>query len=245
MAGSRLPPTGCQRISARLPSANRCVERSRPALLSSPGRHEDGAGGVAEQDAGRAIGPVDDAREHLDPDHQHVLELPDADEGVGDRHPVEKAGAGRRQIEGAAAGRRAQLLLHEGGGGRERTVAGDGPHDDAVDDRRIDARLETGLPPRLGRQIAGRLRGIQDVALADAGALDDPGVGGVDHARQILVGQDLGGNRATGPDDATADHEIASAPGAEGAAASIRKAWRATAADSSLPRPICAKRSAT
>ena len=74
--------------------------------------------------------------------------------------------------------------------------------------------LRQACATRLGRQIAGRLRGIQDVTLADARALDDPGVGGVDHARQILVGQDLGGNRATGPDDATADHEMASAPGA-------------------------------
>ena len=46
---------------------------------------------------------------------------------------VQEPRAGRGEVEGAPAAARAELLLHEGRGGREWAVAGDRPDDDAVD----------------------------------------------------------------------------------------------------------------
>src|SRR5262249_32734838 len=48
--------------------------------------------------------------------------------------------------------------------------------------------------------------GIQDVALADPGPLYDPGVGGVDHLLQVVVGQLARRHTSAGPDDA-ASHD--------------------------------------
>ena len=67
-----------------------------------------------------------------------------------------------------------------------------------------------GLLRRLGREIAGGQRRLQDVALANAGALDDPAVRRVDHLRQVFVGQLLGRHRAPGADDAAAGSRHAS-----------------------------------
>src|SRR5262249_53676543 len=158
-------------------------------------------------------------------------ELSAPHEGVADGEPVDEPGAGGRQIEGAAAWHGADLPLHERRGGGERVVAGDRPEDDAVDGGRIDARLLAGGERRLGGEVARGQRRVQDVALADAGALDDPGVGGVDHLGHVGVGQDLRGDAASGTYDAARYHEMASAPGAGGSGVSVshRKAWRATA----------------
>ena len=100
-SGSRLPPAGCHRISVSAPSANRCVDRMprrRPssAVINTAPAPSPNSTQVA------AVGPVDDARQHLDADDQHVLELPGANERVRDRHAVEESGAGRRQVERAA-----------------------------------------------------------------------------------------------------------------------------------------------
>ena len=45
------------------------------------------------------------------------------------------------------------------------------------------------LPRRFRRQVARRHAGIDDVPLADAGALHDPLVGRLDHLLEIGVGQ--------------------------------------------------------
>ena len=47
------------------------------------------------------------------------------------------------------------------------------------------------LARRRRREVGGDLALRRDVALADAGALDDPLVGGVDHRGEVGVGQDL------------------------------------------------------
>ena len=44
---------------------------------------------------------------------------------------------------------------------------------------------------RFSREIAGRDPGVDDVTLLDAGALQDPLVGGLDHLFQIGIGQQL------------------------------------------------------
>ena len=45
------------------------------------------------------------------------------------------------------------------------------------------------LHRRLARQVGRRDAGIDDVALADAGALQDPFVAGIDHLLEIGVGE--------------------------------------------------------
>src|SRR6476646_7792439 len=68
-----------------------------------------------------------------------------------------------------------------------------------------------GAPRRLGRQAGGRLAVAGDVAVADAGALDDPLVRRVDRLRQLLVGDLALRQRAPDPgDDRAAGHSAAS-----------------------------------
>ncbi len=87
------------------PSERRCVVRM-PRSLASPGlrlRFEHhGAGAVAEQHAGAAIGPVENAREGLRADHQRALVGAGAQEIVGGRQRKDEARAHRLQVEGRA-----------------------------------------------------------------------------------------------------------------------------------------------
>ena len=52
-----------------------------------------------------------------------------------------------------------------------------------------EAALDQRLSGSLGGEVAGGYSFIYDVALANAGALDDPVVGGFYHLFQIVVGQ--------------------------------------------------------
>ena len=62
----------------------------------------DRAGAVAEQHAGAAIGPVENAREGLRADHQRALVHAGAQQAVGGRERVDEARAHRLQVEGRA-----------------------------------------------------------------------------------------------------------------------------------------------
>src|SRR5262249_55512172 len=65
---------------------------------------EDGPGAVAEEDAGRAVGPVADLREDLAADDKDVLRHAALNELLGDGERVDEAGAAGREVEGAGAG---------------------------------------------------------------------------------------------------------------------------------------------
>ena len=127
---------------------------------------------------------VGDGGELLRADHQHGAALPRRDEPFGDREGVQVAGAGgadveRRRVVGA------EQRLEVAGGGRQQPVGARGGEHDAVevlggDARRAPARSRS---PR-GSASATRLLRRGDAALADAGALDDPLVGGVEHLRR-------------------------------------------------------------
>ena len=66
-------------------------------------------------------------------------------------------------------------------------------------DVRVEPRHAEGLAAGLGRQPGGR---AADAALADAGALDDPLVGGVEaHVLEVLVGERLRGQGRAPPGD--------------------------------------------
>ena len=53
----------------------------------------------------------------------------------------------------------------------------------------VSPAVSIALQRRLAREIRRRDAGIDDVALADAGALHDPLVAGVDHLLEVGVGQ--------------------------------------------------------
>ena len=74
--------------------------REQPALLIGRFQH-DGAGAVAEEDAGGAVGVVDEAGEGVDADHQHALVEPGLDELAAGDEGVDETGAGRAEIERA------------------------------------------------------------------------------------------------------------------------------------------------
>ena len=143
---------------------------------------DDRAGAVAEQHAGAAIVPVEQAGEGLAADHQSGLGLPEHQEVVGDRQRVDEAAAHRLDVECGGVPR-AELALHRRGAGREGVVGGRGRDHQQIDPVGADAGPIQSGARRRGRQIRGELALGGDVALADPGALDDPRVAGVDASR--------------------------------------------------------------
>ena len=101
-----------------------------------------------------------------------------------DDQAVDEPGAGGVDVEGAAA--QAELVLHRRGRGRH-CVSGVVV---ASTSTSISARstpdMSSAGAARLDRQADG---GAADVALVDAGALDDPLVGRVDHLLEVVVGE--------------------------------------------------------
>ena len=177
-----------------------------PVPVSAP-QHER-AGAVAEQYAGRAVLPVEQAREGLGADHQRGPGLARDQKLVGHREREDEAAADRLQVEPDGA-ERAELALHGHRAGREGVVRGGGREHDQVDPLGADAgvgeRRGGGGPGEIGGQLAlGR-----DVALADAGALDDPGIAGVDRAGELVVGDDPGRQIGAAANDARAEHALA------------------------------------
>ena len=79
----------------------------------------------------------------------------------------------------------ADLGLDEAGGGGEEHVGGDGGDDDGFDFGGGDAAVAKAVAGGFGGEIAGGGAGIDDVALADAGAVGDPLIVGVDHLFKI------------------------------------------------------------
>ena len=103
---------------------------------------------------------------------------------------------------------RAELALHDGGGGRKGQVGRGGGDDDQVDVVAACGRRAASAcarrPRRPGRRSAGPSRDL--VALADAGALDDPVVGGVDELGEVVVGDDRARQIAADAGDDAAQH---------------------------------------
>ena len=150
----------------------------------------DGAGAVAEQHAGAAVVPVEDAREGLGADHQRALERAGAQEIVGGGEREDEARAHRLQVEGRAMVD-AEPVLHRDRGRGKGVVRRRGRQHDQVDRLRIDPGIGERRARGVDRQMRGELALGGDMALPDAGALHDPLVGGVDPRRQFGIGQDL------------------------------------------------------
>ena len=144
-------------------------------------------GAVAEQDAGRAVAPVEQAREHLGSDHQHRLGKPGGDLRVALRQCVDEAGAGRREVvPGHVVG--ADPLADQRRSGREVVVGAGGRGHDQVELGRVDGGALDRQPCGLGAERCRGVAGCGDPPFADAGALRDPLVAGVDHGGDLVVG---------------------------------------------------------
>ena len=157
----------------------------------------DGAGPVAEQHAGGAVVPVEDARKRLGADHQRALvACRRASKPSARRQRIDEAGADRLQIEGGAVGD-AETGLHRHRGRREGVVGRRGRQHDQIDRSAAStpASASAARAACIARsEVISPSRG--DMALADAGALHNPFVGGIDHARQFGVGDDARGQIA-------------------------------------------------
>ena len=143
---------------------------------------------VAEDHAGRAIGVVDDARHHVGADHERV---PAAAGGHHLRRRRQRVGESRAGGEEVVAPRacRADLVLHQARRARKQHVGRRRPDDDEVDVGRLEPGALDRLPRGLSRQIRRRDARVDDVTLADAGALQDPFVARLDHLLEIGVGE--------------------------------------------------------
>ena len=153
-----------------------------PAIgIVAVGRKIDhrGAGAVAEEHAGAAVVPVEDARGGLGADHQRARRELVLEEAVGGGNGIDEARADRLEVERGAVVH-AELLLNHRGGGGEGEVGRRGRDDDEVDVGDGDAGGRHRLLRGFDREIGGDFAFGGEVALADAGALDDPFVGGVD-----------------------------------------------------------------
>ena len=158
----------------------------------------DRARAVAEEDAGRAVRPVDVAGQDLAADDEDVLGLARLDEAVGDVEAVEEAGARRGEVRRRGL-RRAEVALHEARRRREEHVARDRPDEDHVE---VFGPHVSALQRELGRlraEVRELLPVRDDVPLLDPGAARDPLVGGVDELLEVRVAQDFLGTAAPVP----------------------------------------------
>ena len=170
---------------------------SRPELRLRLQHHR--AGAIAEQHAGAAVLPIEDARERLGTDHDGALELAGLDEVVGDRQGVDEARADGCDVEGRA------LDDAEAEPGFARQLRG--KFGLALQWRRRRDRCRRGSMPALMRawraaacprsEVSSPSAG--NVALLDARALLDPLVASIDHAREVGVGQTRFGRWAPTP----------------------------------------------
>ena len=156
------------------------------------------AGAVAEEDAGAAIGPVEDTREGLGADHQHAFGEPALEVEIGGGDRVDEAGADGLHVEGEAVPHAEPALYVDGGGGK-RIVRRRGRDHDQVDV----VRRQAGIRERCARsrlaERSRRLALVRYVTLADAGALDDPFVGCLDDAFEIGILHDAAGQGGADP----------------------------------------------
>ena len=164
------------------------IDEAAPSSALGGGFDQHGAGAIAEQDAGGAVGVVDDAAHGVGADHQHLLMRAGGHQVGAGGEAVDEAGAGGDQVEAPGAAR-AERVLHQAGGGGEEHVRRDGADDDGVDVGGANAALGERATGGFDGHVGGGHFGGGDVALADAGALDDPLVVGLDHLFEVLVGE--------------------------------------------------------
>ena len=97
-----------------------------------------GTGTVAEQDAGVAVGPVDDPRQDLGADYEHLLCITGANIFVCNGKAVDKTGTGRGKVKCGCVDR-PEFVLHDAGGCRKGKIGGNGSENDQIEFFGLDA----------------------------------------------------------------------------------------------------------
>ena len=148
---------------------------------------------VAKNHASRAIRVINNRRHHVGADHHHLLVHAGGHKLGTGLHSVQKRGAGGRKIESPDPGH-AQFVLHEAGCSREKHIRRDRSHNDRLQLGCRESTLGESIPSCLCRQVAGGNSLLNQMAFANASALQNPLVGGFDHLFQVAVGQNTGRN---------------------------------------------------
>ena len=173
--------------------------RRQDAGRRRPFQHH-GARAVTEQHAGAPVAPVEQPREHLRADHQGAAVLAARDEPVRDRERIDETRAHGLHVERRAEAD-AELVLQDAGRGREHDVRRGRRNDDEVDVVGRHAGRRHRLPRRVHRQVGRHLLVRGHATRPDAGAREDPLVGGVDPLLDVLVGELADGQIAARADD--------------------------------------------
>src|SRR5579885_1259751 len=167
------------------------MRREYAAVFSCPRLihrlQNDRARAVAEQNASAAILPVENARESFRADHECRVERAGAQILVGSRKREDETRAYRLHVE------RRALLDAEFGLNRDRCrgeslVGRRGREHDQVDFARVHFGVSQGSARSLQAEMRSELAFGRDMPLANAGALLDPRVAGVDRLRKLVIG---------------------------------------------------------
>ena len=183
-------PSGVEDIAAP------CAQRQGEGGVSQP--ENGGSGPVAEEDAGGAVGGVHQAGESLAPDDKGVLPAQRFQQPPRHGHAVQKAGAGRVDVQRGPVLRQTQRCLHLTGHAGGGVRGGEGGADAAGDIRRGEAAAFQRLTGSGNGQRGGRLFRRAPVPGADAGAAFDPRIAGVNHLAQLVVGDRAAGQGPAG-----------------------------------------------
>ena len=140
----------------------------------------DRACAVTEQNAGRAVVPIDDAAERFRADDQSLFRHAAFNVGVGSGQGVHKARADRLYVKCGAAVCYAELLLDDGRGGRELHIGGGGCHDNQIDFIGSDTGSNQSAARCFGGEVAGFFAFVCNMAELDAGTGGNPLVGRID-----------------------------------------------------------------
>ncbi len=149
----------------------------------------NGARAVAKKNAGRAIRPIENARERFGTDDERSVRLSGLQEIIRNRQCIDEPRAHRLDIESGAL-RDAEHLLDFHRRRREGAIGRRGRANDEIDVDRIDPCTNQCLLRRGRAEIGRQLGFVSDMPTDYAGAFLDPGVGGVDYFREIMVGYD-------------------------------------------------------
>ena len=153
------------------------------------GLEHRGAGAVAEEHAGGAVLPVEEARQPLRADHERVLDRARDDHPPRDGDRGDEARTRGLHVESAGSGR-AELRLHEARGRRKEVVRRACADDHQLHVLRAEMRLLERGAPRTCRHERRRFLIRRDSSLLDACAAGDPFVRGVDDPLELGVRHD-------------------------------------------------------
>jgi hypothetical protein len=199
------------------------VDATHAAVLLGGG-DDHGAGAVAEQrgDGAAAGGEVEGGGVGLGADDEHMPGHAGADVGDRGREGVEEARALVADVEGGdelgvVTLAEAELLLQVDAAAGEGVLWGEGGEDDEVEVVGLELGLGEGGPGGLEGEVGGADAGVGEAAGLDAGALDDPVVGGLDAVvvDEVVVGDDPRGDVEAGPGDVGLNHAHAPESAAE------------------------------